>query len=138
MVPNSGAPTAMLQNTAICYVFAPSAPQKLPERSILAIFGSTMSATPQCGVKIGPNLAPSKQHLKPDDARKGYHEPTMPTRHLSKSQGLQNYEGKGQEGSMCAVSLIAIELKGLAAPGEALKNISFKMLEDQPRDQVGC
>ena len=87
----------------------------------MAIFGSTMSATPQCGVKIGPNLAPSKQFLKPDDARKGYHEPTMPTRHLSKSQGPQNYEGQGQEGSMCAVSLIAIELKGLAAPGEALK-----------------
>ena len=87
----------------------------------MAIFGSTMSATPQCGVKIGPNLVPRKQYLKPDDTRKGYHEPTMPTRHLSKSQGPQNYEGQGQEGSMCAVSLIAIELKGLAAPGKALK-----------------
>ena len=28
---------------------------------------------------------------------------------------------RAQEGSMCLVSLIAIELKGLAAPGEALK-----------------
>ena len=105
------------------------APQKHSKRSILTIFGATMSATPQCGVKIGPNLAPSNQFLKPDGARKGYHEPTMPTRRLSKSQGPQNYEGKGQEGSMCAVSLIAIELKGLAAPGEALKNLKQLVLK---------
>ena len=68
------------------------------------------------------NLAPSKQYLKPDDARKGYNEPTMPTRHSSKSQGPRNHEGQDQENSML-VSLITMEVKGLAAPGEALKNI---------------
>ena len=57
------------------------APQKNPKRSILAIFGPTMSATPQFGVQIGPNLAPYKQYLKPDDATKGYLEPTMSTKH---------------------------------------------------------
>ena len=31
---------------------------------------------------------------------------------------------KAKKTPMCSVSLIAIELKGLAAPGEALKNIS--------------
>ena len=73
--------------------------QKHPRRSILAIFGPTMSATPQCGVKIEPNLAPSKQFLKPDDARKGYREPTMSTKPPPKSQVPQNYEGQGQEGT---------------------------------------
>ena len=71
----------MLQNIAIYQVFAALAPQKHPRRSILAIFGPTMSATPQFGVQIGPNLAPYKQYLEPDDARKGYHEPTMSTEH---------------------------------------------------------
>ena len=81
MVPNSGAPVAMLQNTSIYYVFATLAPQKHPKISILVILGSTISATPQCGIKIGPHLAPSKESLKPDDGKKGYHEPTMPTKH---------------------------------------------------------
>ena len=69
----------MLQNIAIYYVFATLAPQSHRKRSILAIFGPTMSATPQFGVKIGANLVQRKQYLKPDDARKGYHEPTMST-----------------------------------------------------------
>ena len=63
------------------------APQKHPRRSILAICGPTMPATPQFGVQIVSNLAPYKQYLKADDARKGYHEPTMSTRHPSKSHG---------------------------------------------------
>ena len=46
----------MCQNTAIYYVFATLAPQTHPKRSILAIFGLTMSATPQFELKIGPNL----------------------------------------------------------------------------------
>ena len=71
----------MLQNIAIYQVFATLAPQKHPRRSILAIFGPIMSATPQFEVQIGPDLAPYKQYLKPDDARKGYHEPTMSTKH---------------------------------------------------------
>ena len=81
MVPNSGAAAAMLQNipVAIYYVFATLAPQKHAKRSILAIFGITMTATPQFGVKIGSHLAPCKRYLKPDDARGGYKEPTMST-----------------------------------------------------------
>ena len=63
----------------------------------MAIFGPTTSATPQFGVQIGPNLAPYKQYLKPDDARKGYVEPALSTQHPSKSQDPQNYEGQGQE-----------------------------------------
>ena len=73
-----------------------------------------MSATPQCGLKIAPNLAPSKQYLKPDDARKGYHVPTMPTRII---------RAKAKRAPMSSVSLIAIELEGLAVPGEGLKII---------------
>ena len=72
----------------------------------MAIFGPTNSATPQFGVQSGPNLAPFYQYLEADDARKGYHEPTMSTKPPVRRP----------------VSLIAIELKGLAAPGEALEN----------------
>ena len=57
------------------------APQKHFRRSVLAIFGPIMSATPQFGVQFGPNLAPYKEYLKPDDARKGYHNLTMSTKH---------------------------------------------------------
>ena len=49
---------------------------------------------------------------------------------------------KADEGIMCAVSLIAIELKGLAAPGEALKNCKFQApssrLSDEFSDSKGC
>ena len=95
------------------------APQEHPKRSILAIFGSTMSATPQFGDKIGRNLGPYEQHLRPDDARKGYHEPTMSPKPPSKSRIMR---GKAKKTPLCPVSLIAIKVKGLAAPGEALKN----------------
>ena len=60
-----------------------------------------------------------KQYLKPDDARKGYHEPTMSTKPPSKSKIVR---AKAKKTALCPASLIAIELKGLAAPGEALKN----------------
>ena len=110
----------MLQNIAIYYVFATLAPQRHPKKSILAIPGPTMSATPHFGDKIGPNLGLYKQYLKPDDARKGYHEPTMSTKPSSKSRMMR---AKAKKTPLCPVSLIAIELKGLAAPGEALKNI---------------
>ena len=73
MGPNPGAPIAMLQNITIYYVFATLAPQKHAKRSILAILDPTMAALPQFGVRSGP----SKKHLKPLDARKDYHEPTM-------------------------------------------------------------
>ena len=116
MVPNSWAPIAMLQNIRIDVVFATLAPQVHPKRSTLAISGPTMSDTPQFGDKIGPNLGPYKQHLKPDDARKGYHEPTI----LFSKSGVM--KAKAEKTPLCPVSLIAIELKGLAAPGEALKS----------------
>ena len=72
----------MIQNIAIYYVLATLVPQKHPKRSISAIFGPTMSATPEFGIQIEPNLTPYKQYVKPDDARKGYHKPTMSTKHL--------------------------------------------------------
>ena len=71
MVVQIWTPIAMLQNIDIYYVFATLAPQNHPKRSILAIFGPTMSATPQCGVQTGRNLVPFQQYLNPDDARKG-------------------------------------------------------------------
>ena len=90
----------------------------------MAIFGPIMSATPQFEVQIGPNLAPHKQYLKPDDARKGHHEPTMSTKTSPPSHKVPRImRAKAKKTPMCSVSLIAIELKGLAAPGEALKNI---------------
>ena len=57
--------------------------------TMLAIVVFTMSATPQFGVKIVPNLAPCQQYLKPDDASKDYHEPAVLTKPSSKSQGPQ-------------------------------------------------
>ena len=71
---------------------------------------------------MGPNLAPYKQYLKPDDARKGYHELTMSTKHPPSSHKIPRItKAKAKKTRMCPVSFIAIELKGLAAPGEALK-----------------
>ena len=78
-----------------------------------------MSAIPQFGDKIGPNLGPYEQHLRPDDARKGYHERALSPKPLSKSRIMR---GKAEKTPLCPVSLIAMKLKGLAAPGEALKN----------------
>ena len=111
-MPNSGAPIAMLQNIAIYLVFATLAPQKQPRRSILAILGPTMSATPQFGVHIGPNQAPYRRYVNK----------TPPPSH----KVPRIMRAKSKKTPMCSVSLIAIELKGLAAPGEALKNIRQK------------
>ena len=120
------APIAMLQNIAIYYVFATLAPQKHPKRSILAILGPTMSATPLFGVNIGPEVAPCTQFLKPNDARKGYHEPTMSNKTPLPSHKVPEImRTKAKKAPMCSVSLIAIELKGLAAPGEALKILTL-------------
>ena len=89
----------------------------------MAIFGPIVSATPQFGVQTGPNLAPYRQCLKPDDGRKGYDEPTMSTKNTPSHKVPRIMRAKAKKTPMCSVSLIAIELKGLAAPGEALKNI---------------
>ena len=120
MVPNSGAPTAMLQNIAIDWVFATLAPQKPSKMSILAILGPTMSATPQFGVKIRPNQAKCGQYLGPDEARKC----KIP---LSSHKVLRIMRAKAKKTPMCSASLIAIKLKGLAAPGEALKNMKNRL-----------
>ena len=79
---NFGGSLSQCQNIRIYLVFATLAPQRHPRRSIFAIFDPTMSATPQFGGQIWSNLVPYKQFLKPDDARKGYHETTMSTKHL--------------------------------------------------------
>ena len=42
---------------------------------------------------------------------------------------------KAEKAPMCSISLIAIELKGLAAPHEALKN-NFWMLSWRKRSQL--
>ena len=115
---------AMLENITTYYVFATLAPQKHPKRSILAIFGPTMSATLQFGLNIGPNLAPCQQYLRLEEARKCYHKPTMSNKTFLPSHEVPRIMGtKAKKTPMCSVSLIAIELKGLAAPGEALKNM---------------
>ena len=41
---------------------------------------------------------------------------------------------KAKKTPMCSVSLIAIELKGLAAPGEALKNFKRLLPVHPPKD----
>ena len=106
----------MLQNiTNIYYVFAVLTPQDQPERSTLAIFGPSMSATHQFGVKIRPNQAKCGQYLEPDEARKC----KIP---LSSHKVLRIMRAKAKKTPMCSVSLIPMKLKGLAAPGEALKN----------------
>ena len=96
----------------------------------MAILGPTMSATPLFGVEIGPEVAPCTQFLKPNDARQGYHEPTMSNETPLPSHKVPKImRTKAKKAPMCSVSLIAVELKGLAAPGEALKNI---ITESQP------
>ena len=123
MVPNFGAPIAMLQNISIYEVFATLAPQMHSKRSILAIYGPIMSTTPQFVVKIGPNLAQCNHYVKSDDAKK-----RLPWAYNVKETPLPSHKvprimrAKAKKAPMCSVSLIAIELKGLAAPGEALKN----------------
>ena len=78
---------------SFCHIGTPEAPQEVD----IGHLWSNHVNTSQFGVHIGPNLAPYKQYLKPDEARKGYHEPTMSTNSPSKPQGSQNYEGQGQE-----------------------------------------
>ena len=60
-------------------------------------------------IEIGANLAPQESYL-------GYHKPTM---------SPQNFEGQGQQGTHVSIksSCNRVQLKGLAALGEALENI---------------
>ena len=84
-----------------------------------------MSATPQFGVKIGAHRAQCKPYLKLHDAEKGHHNPTMSNQIPLPSHKVFRIMGvKAKKAPMSSASLIAIEIKGLAAPGEALKNIS--------------
>ena len=89
-----------------------------------ATFGPTMSATPQLAVKIGANLAPSEHYLKPDDPTKGHHKRIMSNKAPLPCHDLfGTMTAKAKKAPMCSMNLIAIELQGLAAPGEALKII---------------
>ena len=102
MGPNSQGPIAMLQYIAVYYVFATLAPQKHPKRPILAI----LSATPLFGVKIGAEAAPCTKLLKPNDARKGYHEPTMSNKTPLPSHKVHKImRTKAKKAPMCSVSL---------------------------------
>ena len=66
-------------------------------------------------MKIGANVVPYDEYLKPEDARKGYHE-------VNKISFQVKRSAKARRTPTCSVSLIEAELKGLAALGEALKN----------------
>ena len=83
-----------------------------------------MSDAPQFGVKIGSILAQCEQYLKPDDTRK-----SKPRAYKVNKTSFPSHKvprimrAKAKKAPMCSVSLLAIELKGLAAPGEALKNM---------------
>ena len=111
------------KNTTIYYVFATLAPQKHPKSSILARIDPTISARPQFEVKIESNLASCKPCLKLDDPRKGHHKPSTSNKIPTPSHNVpKTMTAKAKNAPMSSASLIAIELKGLAAPGEALKN----------------
>ena len=123
MGPNSGPPITMLQKHSyllgFCLICTPEALQEVN----IGHLGSTMLATPLFGVKIGPEVAPCTQFLKLNDARKGYHEPTMSNKiRLPTHKVPKIMRTKAKKAPMCSVSLIAKGLKGLAALGEALKN----------------
>ena len=64
-----------------------------------------MSATPQLGVKIRSNLACNVKKTP------------LPSHKVPKIMRAQ-----AKKESMCSVRLLAIEFKGLATPGEALKS----------------
>ena len=125
----------MLQNITIYYVFATLAPQ----RSTLDILGPTMSATPQFGVKVGPHMAPWAQYLEPDDGR----QKMLPRAYNINKTTLSSHKvprimrAKAKKTPTCSASLIAIKLnKGLAAPGEALKNMkTMPVLPSEPDQQ---
>ena len=77
-----------------------------------------MSATLQFGTKIVPNLAPFKQHLKPDDGRKRIHDVNKTTLPSHKVPKIMRANAK--KAHICSESLIEIKLLGLAAPPKAL------------------
>ena len=104
---NSGAPIAMLQDTTTYCVFA-----TFP----------TMSATPQFGIKLGPNLGPFQQYLKPDDQKRLPRANSVNKTPPPSHKVPRIMRAKAKKTPMCSASLTAIKLKGLAAPGEALKS----------------
>ena len=123
MGPNSWAPIAMLQDISIYYGFAKLALQKHPKRSRMATFGPIMPARPRFKLKIGSNLRPSKPNLRPNVPGNAHLEPTMSSNtHLPCHKVLMSMMPKPKQSLMWSRTRIAIELKGLAAPGEALKN----------------
>ena len=96
-----------------------------PKGSILVIFDSTRSATCQFGLKIGPNRSPCKPYVKPDDPRKVHHKLAMLNKTPLPRHKVPRIHVQGQAGTHTFISLTAIELKGLPAPGEGLKNCSY-------------
>ena len=63
------------------------------------VFICCICHVPRTRKQSAVTASPYNQYLKAGDARKGYHEPTMSTKSSSMSQGSQNYEGQGQEGT---------------------------------------
>ena len=97
--------------------------QKHPKRSRMATFGPIMPARPRFKLKIGSNLRPSKPNLRPNVPGNAHLEPTMSSNtHLPCHKVLMSMMPKPKQSLMWSRTRIAIELKGLAAPGEALRN----------------
>ena len=89
----------------------------------MATFGPIMPARPRFKLKIGSNLRPSKPNLRPNVPGNAHLEPTMSSNtHLPCHKVLMSMMPKPKQSLMWSRTRIAIELKGLAAPGEALKN----------------
>ena len=94
-----------------------------PKRSALPILGRTISATPRSGVEIRPNLAPCDAYLEPGDPRKKQPRTCNVNRNPNPRHKVPRIiRATAKIASMCSSSLIAIEIEGLAASGEALKN----------------
>ena len=89
----------------------------------MATFGPIMPAKPRFKLKIGSNLRPSKPNLRPNVPGNAHLEPTMSSNtHLPCHKVLMSMMPKPKQSLMWSRTRIALELKGLAAPGEALKN----------------
>ena len=96
---------AIYKNTTIYLDLATLTLQKHPKMSILSSLRPTKLATPLFEVHFGSEVAPCTQFPKATDAKgNGRKKTLLPPYNVeqniaSKSQGPQNYEDHGQEGT---------------------------------------
>ena len=86
------------------------APQKQPKSSLLVCFGPTVSATHQFAIKIEAKLLPCKF------SRVQKLNKTFPLSHIPEIM-------RAVKATMCPLTLIVREFKGLVALGKALLSI---------------